>query len=54
MDREDSLEELLICVEGAANFMRGMLFDPAIPDPTKDAMRAKIKELEAVAEEHGL
>ena len=39
----DDLYELL---EGAANMLRGMTLDPAIPPHAKDAMREKIQELE--------
>ena len=52
MDTEEKIEELGQGVEGSANLMRGMLFDPAIPESAKDAMRAKIAELEELIERH--
>ena len=51
MTSED-IEELLVTLEGAANMMRGMLFDDSIPRIAKHALRAKIKEIESIAEKH--
>lgn len=43
-------EALLQVIEGVANLLTGMQFDPAIPAHAKEAMRAKVAELELVIE----
>ncbi len=43
-------EELLLAIESAANMLRGMTMDPAIPAHAKEAMRSKYAELEAIVE----
>ena len=37
---------------GAANFMRGMSFDPSVPSEQKQALTGKAREIEAVVEKH--
>ena len=44
-------DEIYELIEGAANMMRGMTLDPAIPQHAKGAMREKIQELEKAMEE---
>lgn len=47
---EEMREELLQALESAANFMRGMSFDPALPSDRKSALTDKAMEIEAVIE----
>lgn len=44
--------ELLEHVGRAANMLRGMTIDPAIPQHAKEAMVSKIEDLDAVAEKY--
>ena len=43
-------DEIYELIEGAANTLRGMTLDPAIPPHAKGAMREKIQELEKALE----
>ena len=43
-------DEIYELIEGAANMMRGMTLDPAIPQHAKGAMWEKIQELEKALE----
>ncbi len=43
--------ELIEALEGAANMMRGMLMDPAIPQGAKDALQDKINEIEELLDD---
>lgn len=52
MDSEELKDELLQALEGAANFMRGMTLDPAIPTEQKIALIHKTREIESVVEKH--
>jgi len=52
MEQDEVFEELKSTIEGASNFMRGMLFDPEIPDHAKEAMREKISDLEKILFKH--
>lgn len=45
-----SNDELIEQLESAANFLRGMGFDPAIPKHAKEAIAAKVRDLDAVIE----
>ena len=38
-------------IESVANMLRGMTMDPAIPAHAKEAMRAKIEQLEGESDE---
>ena len=49
---EETKEELLQALDGAANFMRGMSFDPSVPSEQKQALTDKGKELLAIVEKH--
>lgn len=52
-EKETDVEDkkaLLEVIEGVANLLTGMQFDPAIPSHAKDAMRTKAAELELVIE----
>lgn len=46
------MDELLQLMEDAANMLRGMTMDPAIPAHAKDAMQSKIAELESAVEKN--
>ena len=46
------MEKLIELVEKTACMLRGMTMDPAIPKHAKDAMRAKVTELEEAAQRH--
>ena len=43
------MERAIIMIETTANMLRGMLMDPAIPRHAKEAMQARIIELEDLA-----
>ena len=47
----NATEEIYELIEGAANMLRGMTLDPAIPQHAKGAMWEKIQELEKAMEE---
>lgn len=49
MTETEIIERALFELERAANFLRGVLFDPAIPDLQKRALENQLKELETVA-----
>lgn len=49
---DETKEELLQALEGAANFMRGMSFDPSVPSEQKQALTGKAREIEAVVAKH--
>lgn len=40
-------------LEGTANFLRGMMFDPAIPKTVKQAIQARVDELDWFTETKG-
>jgi len=46
------MEELLQMLESTANMMRGMLFDPSIPNMAKTAMTEKISDIEEMVEKY--
>lgn len=50
MSKQQIDEEVLQLMERTANMLRGMTMDPAIPEHTKDAMRERIKMLDAAIE----
>ena len=49
---ENQKEEVLQAIEGAANFMRGVSFDPSVPAHIKEALANKTSELESVVEKY--
>lgn len=48
MDNEELLQEL----EAAANFMRGMQFDPRIPTDTKQALLERASTIDELVEKY--
>lgn len=52
MDKDEIIEELVVEIEGAANFMRGMQLDPALPTHVREALASKIRELDEVTSKH--
>lgn len=51
MNKEEIIERAISGLESAANFMRGALLDPALPQHFKEAMRSKLEDLDAEASE---
>lgn len=49
---DDDKETLLQALQGAANFLRGMSFDPRIPDDIPSACISKATELDRIVEQH--
>ncbi|WP_157900142.1 hypothetical protein [Rhodoferax koreensis] len=47
---EEEIEEMLLLMEQTANMLRGMAMDPSIPTHAKQALRARIAELDAMVE----
>tara|TARA_R110001599_G_scaffold33832_3_gene108803 strand:- start:2764 stop:2958 length:195 start_codon:yes stop_codon:yes gene_type:complete len=45
-------EELLLAIEGAANYLRGMALDPRLVGDTRSACIEKSTELRAIVEKH--
>ena len=45
-------EELLEQLESSANFMRGMCFDPRIPNDTKEALQERAQAIDEVVQKH--
>jgi hypothetical protein len=52
MSEENMVDELVEELEGAANFMRGMQLDPALPPHVKEALGDKIKDIDKITEEY--
>ncbi|EEY94053.1 hypothetical protein HMPREF0026_01329 [Acinetobacter junii SH205] len=48
MDNEELLEQL----ESVANFMRGMQFDPRIPQDVKEALSYRVQEIDELVDQH--
>ncbi|MDH1005698.1 hypothetical protein [Acinetobacter junii] len=48
MDNEELLEQL----ESVANFMRGMQFDPRIPQDVKEALSYRVQEIDELIDQH--
>ena len=46
-----TMDKLIELIESTANLLRGMCLDPAIPKHAKEAMQARIVELDAAAEQ---
>ena len=46
------MEELLNLINSTANMLRGMIFDPAIPEHAKEALVHRIDMLEEAYEKH--
>ena len=49
---EEQKEELLTCFECTANFLRGMCFDMRVPTDIRDAINAKVNEIEQELAKH--
>ena len=45
-------EKLLEQLESTANFMRGMCFDPRIPNDTKEALQERAQAIDEVVQKH--
>ena len=45
-------EFLLIKTQGTANFLRGMILDPSIPNPVKEAIAHKVNELDEIVNKY--
>ena len=45
-------EELLEQLESSANFMRGMCFDPRIPNDTKEALQERAQAIDEIVQKH--
>ena len=45
-------EELLEALESVANFMRGMQFDPRIPQDVKEALNYRVQEIDELIDQH--
>lgn len=48
MDNQELLEQL----ESVANFMRGMQFDPRIPEDVKEALSYQVQEIDELVDQH--
>lgn len=48
MDNEELLEQL----ESVANFMRGMQFDPRIPQDVKEALSYRVQKIDELVDQH--
>lgn len=44
--------EIMLALQGAANFLRGMTFDPRLPNDIPSACLHKATELDEVLEKH--
>lgn len=50
---EDLKEELLVALEGASNFCRGLgMFESRIPQDVKQALLSKVAELDALTQKY--
>jgi len=49
---EEQKEEVLQMLESAANFMRGMQFDPSIGQEQKQALASKASDIDKVIEKY--
>lgn len=45
-------EELLEALESVANFMRGMQFDPRIPQDAKEALSYRVQKIDELVDQH--
>ncbi len=45
-------DELLEQLESSANFMRGMCFDPRIPNDTKEELQERAQAIDEVVQKH--
>ncbi|WP_171492188.1 hypothetical protein [Acinetobacter junii] len=48
MDDQELLEQL----ESVANFMRGMQFDPRIPQDVKEALSYRVQKIDELVDQH--
>lgn len=51
-EKDQIIEDLLVVIEGAANFMRGMSLDPQVPATVKSALNHKISQLDAASQKY--
>jgi hypothetical protein len=51
MSEESMVDELVGALEGAANFMRGMQLDPALPQHVKEALSSKIEDIDKLTKQ---
>ncbi len=49
---EEQKEEVLQALESAANFMRGMQFDPRVGQEQKQALGSKANEIDRIVEKY--
>lgn len=49
---DETKEELLQALESAANFLRGMCFDPRLTGDIRSACIAKATEIDEIVERH--
>lgn len=49
---EEQIEEVLQALESAANFMRGMQFDPSLGSEQKSALARKVNEIDRITEKY--
>ena len=46
--KKELIENLKVEIEGVANFLMGMSFDPSIPDHVKEALKSKYDDLDKI------
>ena len=46
------IDKLVEALEGAANFMRGMQFDPSLGREQKEALASKAEEIDKLTEQY--
>lgn len=51
-ENDQIIQELLIVIDRAAHFMRGMALDPQVPTTVKSALNHKISELHTVSQKY--
>lgn len=47
---DETHEEMLTRLEGVANFMRGVMLDPSVPNHVKSALKSKTDEIDEYTE----
>ena len=52
MGEENMIDELVQELESAANFMRGVQLDPALPKHIKDALGSKIEDIDKITTQY--
>jgi hypothetical protein len=48
----DVIEDLLVALESAANFMRGTMYDERIPLDTRQAMTERAQAIDSICEKY--